>query len=150
MTDHLPQTRPRPSGAESLPAWVTSWDPWEPTPKEATAARLDEAMVRARAALTPCPPKALAVLLERLFRTSAAFGAKADVSALTEIYRVTLGPMPADLLAVAVERLMSRFAWWGVRLPTPVEVRETVGDELGARMVALNRLKLMASKVGLR
>lgn len=148
MTDRQLQTRPRQSGVESLPVWVTSWEPWEAAPKEATAARVSEAMARVRATLTPCPPKALAVFLERLFRTSAAFGAKADVTALTEIYRATLGPMPADLLAVAVERLISRFAWWGVRLPTPVEVRESVSDELGARMVALNRLKLMAAKVG--
>lgn len=76
------------------------------------------------------------VAIDALFEFARTFEVKdfseAKVESAAKIYRKTLIELPPDLLELAISRIMASHKF-GVRMPLPKEIRDTVKDELHER-----------------
>jgi len=92
-------------------------------------------------------PETVAVLVAELMAFSRAFNIPVpDVQAATDAYVDGLRNLPEDLLVEAVHH--ARTTWkWGMRMPTPAEVREPVAEEFERRNRELTRARLALRKL---
>ena len=136
-------SRLTPSEEHSLKSSLMSWTMVENLPANVPQI-LPSAIADARDSLRPADPKAVAVLMDRLFLTlpkpvsrDSAGNVQADVKAL-QVWRNEMSRYPADLLADAVDEVIRTHKWETV--PKLAQVVEQVRPEIIKRRAWLNKL----------
>lgn len=126
MNDSFTRLLERWTPAEEIPAKAVEW--------------LPVALAHAEAAVQPCGRKALVVLLDRLWTICP--------MPTTEALRVwveTLEKYPEDLVKAAIDRVIETRTWERDP-PMPAHVVSHLREDMAARTMKRNRLKVMRDK----
>lgn len=122
-----------------LGGWRLSYD----LPRGLTVERVQAALEKARATMTPADLPDLANAIDDLITFGRAFdllanGSPETIEAMSAIYGKGLGDLPADLLASAIDA--TRASWKWPRMPLPADVRVHASEEMGERRTVIRTL----------
>lgn len=142
-----PPNPPRTATAPFVPRFllerIQTWQGMDEPITPATAKAVAEILPKLRASLAPGGREAVSVEVAKLAKQADAFGIGTNsLRDATAGYIAVVGELPADLIPLAFHRAWSRHKY-GMRLPLPGEVRETVQPEFDERVARVAKLEAM-------